>query len=182
MTIQFTSIVPILRIFDVAKADEILSGLSRVQGRLGSSLRRQRAALSLGVARRPSHALERASRRRQSGRAAARDDARRRGVPSRDQRQELSLHAAWPGKDAMGHDRDGRDRPVRQSHPFLRIDRRSVTALRVGYAAGCMSAATRLARPGSRNALCGLMRCLTSMTIRCASGSSAQRRVSAAPY
>jgi hypothetical protein len=43
MAIQFLSVVPVLRIFDVAKADAFYQGL-------GSSLRRQRAALPAGVA------------------------------------------------------------------------------------------------------------------------------------
>jgi hypothetical protein len=62
MTIQFTSVVPILRIFDVAKADEFYQGFLGFKVGLGSPLRRQRAALPASVARRPHPALKRAPR------------------------------------------------------------------------------------------------------------------------
>ncbi len=82
MTIEFTSVVPILRIFDVAKADEFY------QGYLGFKVDwdhrfDDNAPLYRQVSRGDlDPALERASRRWLSRRAAARDDARRRGIPS----------------------------------------------------------------------------------------------------
>ena len=93
MTIQFTSIVPILRIFDVAKADEFY------QGFLGfkvdwdhrfddnAPLYRQVARGDLVL-----HLSE--SWRWLSWRALTRHDAWGRRIPSRNQREELSLHAA----------------------------------------------------------------------------------------
>jgi catechol 2,3-dioxygenase-like lactoylglutathione lyase family enzyme len=182
MAIQFTSIVPILRIFDVAKADEFY------QGFLGFKVDwdhrfDDNAALYRQVSR--GDLILHLSEHHGDGSPGARLRVMMRGVEEFHREistKSLSLHAPWPGKDAMGHAGDGRDRPVRQSHPILRAHRRTVMALRLRYATGCMSAATRLARAGSRSALCGLMRCLTSMTIRCVSESSAQRRVRAAPY
>ncbi len=80
----------------------------------------------------------------------------------------------------MGAYADARHAGASAYDPLLRIDLRTVISAPLGggsckarYPTGCMSAATRLASAGSRSALCGLMRCLTSMTIRCASGSSA---------
>ena len=96
MAIQFTSIVPILRIFDLAKADEFY------QGYLGFKVNwDRRYDDNAPLYRQGSRGdlilhLSGASRRRQPRRAAARHDARRRGIPSRDQREALSLHAAWP--------------------------------------------------------------------------------------
>jgi hypothetical protein len=95
MTIQFMSVVPILRIFDLAKGDKFYRGFLGFKVDWDHRFD-DHAPLYRQVSRgEPGPAPERASWRRQSRRAATRDDARRGRIPSRNQRQKLSLHEAW---------------------------------------------------------------------------------------
>jgi catechol 2,3-dioxygenase-like lactoylglutathione lyase family enzyme len=106
MTIQFMSVVPILRIFDIAKADEFYQGFLGFKvdwdHRFDDSapLYRQvsRGDLALHL-----------SEHHGDGSPGARLRVMMGGV-----------------EDALGHAGDRRDRPVRESDPLLRADRRAV--------------------------------------------------------
>src|ERR1700733_588590 len=79
MEISFNSIVPILRIFDIAKADEFHQGFLGF-GRLGSPLRSRCSILPSNLARQFDPASKRASWRRLPRPPDSGNDARRREV------------------------------------------------------------------------------------------------------
>ena len=88
--------VPILRMFDEAKAREFYVGWAWFAGRLGASLRPGSAALHAGVARRLRPAPERASRRRVPG-----------GRPCRVEVDELEAYALERARPRPPRSRQG---------------------------------------------------------------------------
>jgi Glyoxalase superfamily protein len=102
MAIQFMSVVPILRIFHIAKADEFYLGFLGFKVDWDHRFD-DNAPLDRQVSR--GDLILRLSGHHGDGsppRAAARHDARRRRIPSRNQRQGLSVHALGSRTDAMG--------------------------------------------------------------------------------
>jgi catechol 2,3-dioxygenase-like lactoylglutathione lyase family enzyme len=134
MTIQFMSVVPILRIFDIAKADEFY------QGFLGFKVDwdhrfDDNAPLYRQVSR--GDLILHLSEHHGDGSPGARLRVMMRGVE--EFHREISAknyRFMRPGlEDALGHAGDRRDRPVRESHPLLRIDRRALSFTRAGRVA-----------------------------------------------
>jgi acetyl esterase len=81
----------------------VLSGVSRLLGRLGPPLRSGSPTLPPDLAGQSDPAFERASRRRQPRRPASGDDAGCRGFPPRNQLERLSPYAARARNDTLGH-------------------------------------------------------------------------------
>jgi catechol 2,3-dioxygenase-like lactoylglutathione lyase family enzyme len=132
MTIQFMSVVPILRIFDVAKADEFY------QGFLGFKVDwdhrfDDNAPLYRQVSR--GDLILHLSEHHGDGSPGARPRVMMRGVEEfhREMSAKTYRHMR-PGleKTPLGHAGDRRDRPVRESHPLLRADRRAVSFTMAG--------------------------------------------------
>jgi catechol 2,3-dioxygenase-like lactoylglutathione lyase family enzyme len=122
MEIVFDQVIPVLRIFDIAKADDFYLGFLGFKidwdHRFdpGAPFYRQisRGGLVLHL-----------SEHHGDGSPGVHVRVMMRGVEAFHREissKGLPLHAAGTRDNALGHDRDRRDRPLRQPDPFLRAD------------------------------------------------------------
>jgi Glyoxalase superfamily protein len=118
MDIQFEQVIPILRIFDVAKADEFYLGFLGFkvdwEHRFDDNAPLYRQISRDGLV------FQLSEHHGDGGPGArSRDDEGRRSLPPRDFVERLSLYASRPREDGMGHARDRCDRSVREHDPVL---------------------------------------------------------------